>query len=150
MIKGITQESRYDKETRTAYLSSGQVVRNFHDETQCLGERCPLHKPSDHNFRGLPLGFEDGIMVRYDDKFAGGFIADPDDYRLNKEGSVIIRKSIKCALCGDEIESKYRHDFQTCQCGVCSVDGGRDYRRIVGNPGTFIDTSIVQHVGDIF
>ncbi len=27
------------------------------------------------------------------------------------------------------IESTYRHDFVTCSCGCCSVDGGHDYLR---------------------
>ena len=41
----------------------------------------------------------------------------------------IIRNAIQCNLCGDIIESTYRHDFVTCKCGSCSVDGGLDYLR---------------------
>lgn len=41
----------------------------------------------------------------------------------------IIRNMIKCNLCGDVIESTSRHDFMTCKCGCCSVDGGTDYLR---------------------
>ena len=41
----------------------------------------------------------------------------------------IIRNKIKCRHCGDMIESTYRHDFVTCSCGCCSVDGGHDYLR---------------------
>lgn len=41
----------------------------------------------------------------------------------------ILRNIIKCNLCGDIIESTYRHDFVTCKCGCCSVDGGTDYLR---------------------
>ena len=41
----------------------------------------------------------------------------------------IIKNAIKCKRCGDIIESKYRHDFVTCTCGCCSVDGGHDYLR---------------------
>ena len=37
---------------------------------------------------------------------------------------MIIRNAIRCNICGDEIESKHRHDFVTCKCGDCSVDGG--------------------------
>lgn len=40
---------------------------------------------------------------------------------------------IKCDLCNDIIESKYRHDFVTCKCGACSVDGGNEYLRILGD-----------------
>ena len=35
----------------------------------------------------------------------------------------------KCRQCGDVIESKYRHDFQSCSCGAIFVDGGTDYLR---------------------
>ena len=41
----------------------------------------------------------------------------------------IIRNAIKCNHCGDVIESTYRHQFVTCSCGCCSVDGGLDYLR---------------------
>jgi len=50
-----------------------------------------------------------------------------------KEKIVKIRNRAKCKLCGDIIESKYRHDFVTCKCGAISVDGGQDYFRRVGN-----------------
>lgn len=42
---------------------------------------------------------------------------------------VVIRNMIKCNICGDIIESKYRHDYVTCSCGACSADGGHDYLR---------------------
>ncbi len=41
----------------------------------------------------------------------------------------IIRNAIKCNHCGDVIESTHRHNFVTCSCGCCSVDGGLDYLR---------------------
>lgn len=41
----------------------------------------------------------------------------------------IIRNMIKCNLCKDIIESTYRHEFVSCKCGCCSVDGGTDYLR---------------------
>ena len=41
----------------------------------------------------------------------------------------IISNKIKCKNCGDVIESKFTHDFVTCSCGRCSVDGGREYLR---------------------
>lgn len=37
-----------------------------------------------------------------------------------------------CALCGDVIESKHRHDFQKCKCGKSFLDGGDDYTRAGG------------------
>lgn len=41
----------------------------------------------------------------------------------------IIRNVIRCKNCGDIIESKYTHDYVTCKCGRCSVDGGPSYLR---------------------
>jgi len=39
---------------------------------------------------------------------------------------------IKCLKCGKILESKFRHDFQECECGNF-VDGGNDYCRIGGD-----------------
>lgn len=39
----------------------------------------------------------------------------------------ILENKVRCTLCGDVIVSKHRHDFQTCSCGMVSVDGGTDY-----------------------
>ena len=50
------------------------------------------------------------------------------------KNSKTIHNRIKCLKCGDIIESEYRHDFKTCSCGACAVDGGRDYLRRCGNP----------------
>jgi hypothetical protein len=36
---------------------------------------------------------------------------------------------IRCKHCGDVIESKYRHDFKKCSCGLVGVDGGTAYLR---------------------
>lgn len=41
----------------------------------------------------------------------------------------IIRNAIRCKHCGDTIESVNVHDYVTCSCGACSVDGGHDYLR---------------------
>ena len=40
---------------------------------------------------------------------------------------MIIKNAIRCNICGDEIESKHRHDYVQCKCGACAVDGGHDY-----------------------
>ncbi|HBD94496.1 MAG TPA: hypothetical protein DC057_10045 [Spirochaetia bacterium] len=37
---------------------------------------------------------------------------------------------VKCLLCGEIIESKYRHDFVSCKCGNVAVDGGTDYCKV--------------------
>lgn len=45
----------------------------------------------------------------------------------------IIVNKIRCKKCGEVIESKSRHDFVTCKCGSCSVDGGLNYIRRCAN-----------------
>lgn len=55
---------------------------------------------------------------------------------------MIVRNMIKCKKCGDVIESKSVHDFQTCSCGTCSVDGRHSYlRRCAKSLNDFIDMS---------
>lgn len=41
----------------------------------------------------------------------------------------ITKNAIQCKHCGDIIVSTHRHDFVTCTCASCSVDGGNDYLR---------------------
>ena len=60
----------------------------------------------------------------------------------------IIRNSAKCVKCGDEIESKHRHDWVRCKCGAIFTDGGKDYFHRGGNPEDFIDTSITKEYND--
>ena len=57
----------------------------------------------------------------------------------------IIRNAIRCNFCGDEIESTDRHDYVSCRCGACAVDGGHDYlRRCDKDESTFTDISIIE------
>ena len=61
----------------------------------------------------------------------------------------IIRNAIQCKKCGDIIESVSAHDFKTCSCGACSVDGGHYYlRRCAISMDDFIDLSEVQEDPD--
>jgi hypothetical protein len=55
---------------------------------------------------------------------------------------VLIQNEAQCAKCGQIIFSRSRHDFVSCKCGAIAVDGGMDYRRIVGNLGDVIDRSM--------
>ena len=61
---------------------------------------------------------------------------------------IIFRNSARCKKCGDEIESKHRHDYVTCKCGAIFVDGGKAYRRYGGNLEAFENTSDVQKIED--
>ena len=49
--------------------------------------------------------------------------------KIKEKTLMIIRNAIRCNICGDEIESKHRHDYVECKCGACAVDGGYDYLR---------------------
>lgn len=54
----------------------------------------------------------------------------------------IIKNAIQCKLCGDIIESTYRHEYIQCKCGACAVDGGHDYlRRSYRAEDCYIDLS---------
>jgi len=40
---------------------------------------------------------------------------------------------VKCLVCNEVLESKYRHDFVMCECeNQTFVDGGDDYLRFGG------------------
>lgn len=56
-------------------------------------------------------------------------------------GSVIVRNSIRCLVCTEEIESAHVHDFRRCGCGSVAVDGGLEYLRRMGD--SWEGTSIV-------
>ncbi|MBO5716407.1 MAG: hypothetical protein J6S23_08480 [Clostridia bacterium] len=54
----------------------------------------------------------------------------------------IIKNAIQCKLCGDIIESTYRHEYVQCKCSACAVDGGHDYlRRSFIDKDCYIDLS---------
>ena len=54
----------------------------------------------------------------------------------------IIKNTIQCKLCGDIIESTYRHEYVQCKCGACAVDGGHDYlRRYFKDNDCYVDLS---------
>lgn len=58
----------------------------------------------------------------------------------------IIRNAIRCNLCGDEIESTDRHQYVTCSCGACAVDGGHDYlRRCFKSKDYYTDLSMTEN-----
>ena len=44
----------------------------------------------------------------------------------------ILHNRIRCLKCGEVIESTSEHDFKMCSCGLCAVDGGKEYIRRCG------------------
>jgi CHAD domain-containing protein len=60
----------------------------------------------------------------------------------------IIKNQIKCLQCGDVIESISVHDYKTCKCGACAVDGGREYLRRTGNIRDWEELSELSELTD--
>ena len=60
----------------------------------------------------------------------------------------IIKNQIKCQQCGDVIESISVHDYKTCKCGACAVDGGREYLRRTGNIRDWEELSELSELTD--
>ena len=50
-----------------------------------------------------------------------------------------MKNMIRCTLCGDVLISYHRHDFKTCSCKTCFVDGGNDYQRVGYNKPEDVD-----------
>lgn len=61
----------------------------------------------------------------------------------------IIRNAIQYKLCGEIIESTDRHQYVTCKCGACAVDGGHDYlRRSFKDKDCYIDLFETEAVAE--
>lgn len=43
---------------------------------------------------------------------------------------VLTRNAVRCLRCNTEAESTHRHEMKSCACGLVSVDGGLDYKRV--------------------
>ena len=54
--------------------------------------------------------------------------------------TVLTRNAIKCLQCNTVLESKHRHDYQTCYCSNRAfIDGGKDYSRVGGKDFNLIE-----------
>ena len=62
----------------------------------------------------------------------------------------ILRNAIRCNLCGNVIESEYRHDMRWCECGAVAVDGGHSYlkRSFVSSPKDYTELSEVVYTDE--
>ena len=70
-------------------------------------------------------------------------------YQNHSAKPEIIHNRGRCKLCGDIIESTDRHEFVTCRCGACSVDGVHDYlRRCFASPDCFEKLSVIKSCGN--
>lgn len=127
-------------------FNSGQVIARVHGPDKCHGDVCPIHKPTNHKLRGEQLYYNGKHMVR---RVGDKLMIDPDDFFYRQNGEAILRNSAVCGKCGDEIESKSRHDFVMCSCQAISVDGGLEYLRSSADSlDNFINTSVVVKAGD--
>lgn len=120
-----------------------------HESLVCEGGICPLHNPTDHEYRQYPLDWDDlwGVMVRRV-PVDGGVEThiDPDEYKirnLKKGQNLILENAAKCLECKERIVSLHRHDFVTCSCGNVSVDGGHDYMRRAFKGENWYDDSVI-------
>lgn len=65
------------------------------------------------------------------------------------QDQLLVKNSVICGYCNEEIQSLFRHDFKMCSCGKTFVDGGvlGYYARIGGD--NFKDTSVLCNKDDI-
>lgn len=40
-------------------------------------------------------------------------------------------KAIECHACKGIVWSRHRHDCRSCECGAVTIDGGREYTRVL-------------------
>ena len=69
--------------------------------------------------------------------------------QLMSKNYLLVKNSVICGCCNEEIQSLFRHDFKMCSCGKTFVDGGvlGYYARIGGD--NFKDTSVCCNKNDI-
>lgn len=60
-----------------------------------------------------------------------------------------MKHGLRCKKCGAEIFSKSHHDFKTCTCGACFVDGGKDYFKYGGDIKDFEIINIESSTQDV-
>ena len=54
----------------------------------------------------------------------------------------VVSNQMRCEICGEFIESTYRHDYRKCSCGNIGVDGGHDYARQTRRTERFSDYTV--------
>ena len=81
-------------------------------------------------------------------RFFASEVANNANMGILKEGYPrYLSNRAKCLLCGEIIESTYRHDFRWCSCRNLAVDGGLDYlKRSFIKPDSWIDMSKTAEV----
>lgn len=60
----------------------------------------------------------------------------------------ITLNAIQCKHCGIICISRYRHEYQPCECGAVAADGGLDYLRRAYKTSPEIDYIELSESGD--
>lgn len=76
-------------------------------------------------------GHKDIMMLMSHGNGKGGNVSGRN---LSELDGKITHTWLECLKCGDFVVSQHVHDYRTCQCGACSIDGGMDYVRVSGSP----------------
>jgi hypothetical protein len=58
--------------------------------------------------------------------------------------------AIRCPRCDDILFSRAHHDFRSCTCGYCFIDGGFDYVRVGGDVGETFHLNIEATKKDLY
>jgi hypothetical protein len=66
----------------------------------------------------------------------------PLDLRLKLKVGPLYLNAIRCTKCDYFVRSRNRHDFRSCKCGSCAVDGGSYMGNRSGNEGDYVDIVI--------
>lgn len=147
MEQATANTVKFNDRKKEVTLASGEIIKDYHTSKQCKEEHCPVHRPSEHKYKDLELGYFEGVFTRLTSKSRHGFIIDPDDPVMKSGGRVILRNSVFCNICETAIVSTHLNDEQRCECDMgtfVSVNGGKQYlKRVRSSKANYQDTSII-------
>ena len=76
-------------------MNNGEELNFVHDEKDCMGDRCPIHKPTRHHMRDWEMHWDKSIKMLFRSCKHGYTHPDPDDWKANT-----IDCSCGCRCCG--------------------------------------------------
>jgi hypothetical protein len=85
-------------------------------------------------------GHKDYMLLAFDSAF-GGVVSGMDAAKMEEHRK---QQGIICLACKDVIYSVMRHDFRHCECGMVSVDGGKDYLKIGGTGYKVVEIDLLK------
>lgn len=92
-----------------------------------------------------PIEYKIGVPYK-DDTPDYHFMCDEwmlKEERRKRNMGDIYANAIVCLECGDYIRSRNCHDYRTCSCGACAVDGGSWYTKRGGKPSSISDRTVL-------